>query len=142
MLKIQRIPIPTWSHPVEVNIDQKFGEVEFQRIQVLMPEILLAIEAAIQQYLDDEPSNGQFPEPHRLTGEYYVSVECYSFQHEPWFEKVGKKAQYCFSFFARCLEQTWYPGQIDQDYLGLEIHYIWHPAEVRFEFAGVDSSSI
>jgi hypothetical protein len=138
---------PSWARPFERSVDDEFGQAEFEELQKQYGSVLQMVHEAIQAYVDDsaltfESEDVGFPSRNRMTGEYYIGVESYWVNDEPWFAAVGRSREYRFSLMAHCLEHPFMPDQEDRDYLGLEVHFIWIPAEMRFEFLGVDSSSI
>ena len=137
------IETPVWASELEIKVAPEFESTEHAKLQIHHGEIIKQIQQAVQQAIEEAVASGDsFPDAAKLTGEYYLLSEFYYVQDAPWFEKVGRKRQYCFSFEVHCLEHIWYEKQVDQDYLGLEIHFIWQPDSSSFSFAGVDSSSV
>ena len=142
------IEIPAWAFAFNQTVDDDFGEEEFQKVQNVRGEILSTIKNAIQGYIEDDSlafnleSDG-FPARERLSREYYIGSENYWVNDEPWFQNVGRKREYRFSFEIRCLEHLRDEEQKDQDYLGLEVHFDWDPNSGTFTFHGdIDSSVI
>jgi hypothetical protein len=79
----------------------------------------------------------------RLTGECYISSESFWVDSEPWYPRVGRRAQHRFSVTVHCLEHADGTVGEDRDYLGLEVHFEWRPDLGDFVFDGdVDSRSI
>ena len=145
MLKMQVIPIPVWNRPYERTVDPAFGAVEYERVFAQRSLIMGMVQVVVEGYINCKPvtfnsAKDGFPSRDRLTGDYYVSSESYWIKEDT--DNFNGR-QYCFSIMAHCLEHSQFPEQIDQDYLGLEIHFVWQPSFGWFEFYGdVDSSSI
>ena len=139
---------PTWAYPFFRSADDAFGEENLKLALDQRDAILAVVHGAVQHYIDHpsltfEKAEEGFPSRDRLTGEYYISHESYKVDDEPWFPKVGRQREYRFSFMVHCLEHLWHENQVDQDYLGLEVHFDWIPDEAAFRYNGdVDSSVI
>lgn len=150
MFRMKRAPRPEWARNVTVTVDEKFGQEQYQAISEYRQEILVAVQQAVEQYVNDDDvvsdmSGHVFPDRSKMTGEYYISDEGYSTRDIKYHgskppSHTGKR--YLFSLAAHCLEKPWYGEQTDLDYLALEIHFEWKPIEQQVLFMGVDSSSI
>jgi hypothetical protein len=145
MLAMSLIPPPSWAEPFYRTDDSSFEAVELERVFAQRAAFMLVFQEAVQGYIDDESltnhtSDEGFPARDRLTGEYYVGSERFWVNHEPWFHKVGRKREYCFSIEARCLERRWKPNVMNQDYLGLVVRFEWQPEAGAFRYHGdIDS---
>ncbi|WP_374334631.1 hypothetical protein [Leeia sp.] len=147
MLTPHRIPRPDWARDAEPDRHDAFPTEAYLCILQQRDAILQAVDMAVASYLNDadltvaHEADG-FPARSRLTGAYYLSEEHYWVSGAPWFARQGQTRSLCFSIMVHCLEHPWHPGQVDTDYLGLEIHFQWDEASDAFQQDGVDSSSI
>ena len=146
-MKMVLIPAPQWASPPEKSVDLAFDEENLQAALAQRESIVAVVQHAVQSYIDDSSlafdTEEGFPSKKKLTGEYYIGDEHYWVNHEPWFNRIGRTREFRFSFCVRCLERLWHPNQIDQDYLGLEVHFDWLPDTKTFQHHGdVDSSVI
>ena len=145
MKKMYLIPTPHWARPFERKIEPEFGDMEFQRVFVHYDKILSIVQMTVEAYINGdffavETEKEGFPARERLTGEYYVGSESFVAGRD---DSYFGDWHYGFSLMARCLEHRSPPNQINQDYLGLEVHFIWQPNFGWFEFYGdVDQSAI
>lgn len=147
MLKPHRIDRPDWAREADVDRHNDFPAREYQRIQQQRDLVLRAVDSAVATYLNDPDftvaeQEAGFPARSRLSGAYYLSDENYWVSNAPGFAKQDLQRSLCFSFMVHCLEHPWLPGQVDTDYLGLEIHFRWDDTSGIFQQDGVDSSSI
>lgn len=145
MLKMQAIPIPMWTRPFERKVDPTFGIVEYERVFAQRNLIMGMVQVVVEGYINCKSvtfnsAKDGFPSLDRLTGDYFVSSEFYWVKENT---DYFNGRQYCFSVMTHCLEHLRSSEHLDQDYLGLEIHFVWQPSLGWFEFYGdVDSSSI
>ena len=148
MLVMSLIYPPKWARKSIITIDPRFALSEYQRVASKRTVLLAIVQDAIQAYINDtiltcETNKEGFPARDRLTGQYYIGSESFHCQELTPNTKKVNALQYNISIMARCLEKIWSPNQIDQDYLGLEVHLEWLPEKAQLAFYGdVDSSSI
>jgi len=96
------------------------------------------VDHAVNEYINNDDlaydAWEEFPSRSRLTGEYYLGNQYYAM--EP-----GN--DHCFaSSMACCQEKLWYPNQIGQDYLGLDVDVEFDTATGMMIVAMVSSSVI
>lgn len=136
------VPSPPWAQPVDVERCDRFEDVDYHVLQGLRAVIEAQVWRLAARYLDGLPPGNAFPDLQRLTGECYLSAERYWVQDEPWFARVGRQGEVCFSFFVRCLERQTALNAADRDYLGLEVHFRWQRESGGLQWVATDSSSI
>ncbi len=141
-LRFVRIPSPPWAGSVDMERCDHFEDVDYDALQHLRAVIEAEVWRRVTQYVSGLPAGNAFPDLEKLTGECYLSAERYWLQDEPWFAKVGRQREVCFSFFVRCLERQNAFNASDRDYLGLEVHFRWLRESGRFQWTATDSSSI
>lgn len=142
MLQMFRVPPPSWSPTDPLNLADDFEQADYANIVKLRDEINAEIDRAVQRYIDETGEDDSFPELHRMTGEFYLRSESYYVVWHEWFKKIGRPREVRFSFFICCLEQERSEQIADRDYLGLDVHFCWHPDTQTYEWTATDSSSI
>ena len=143
MVTMKRISTPPWASPFSRSVDENFPALD--KLLARHEQIIGVVDVAVQRYIDVISATGRsgFPQLDRLTGEFYIREESFWICDEPWFQRVGRSRGYRFSVFACCLEHSVRHDQAGADYLGLEVHFLWHPEGGLFVHEGdVDSSSI
>ena len=127
------------------SVDEAFG-AETGRLLAMRDRYLAVVADAVRKAIDDDAladDDAHFPSARRLTGECYISSESFWVDSEPWYPRVGRRAQHRFSVTVHCLEHADGTVGEDRDYLGLEVHFEWRPDLGDFVFDGdVDSRSI
>ncbi len=101
--------------------------------------MLAVVHEAVVKYVNNPDLvcdlENHFPQPKRLTGEYYLSDEYYRCEVGP--------VHFVISVSTHFLEPPWYPNQDNFDYLGLEVWLHCDPKQNwEFVVTGIDSSSI
>jgi len=127
---MRRIPVPNWA-PDHARGQFELDGVshqEYGSLQKRRPEILAALDAAVDRYVKEnsEPGDDSFPSRDRLTGEFYIGHETYSKQSSP-ASKKNSPASFQISLFCRCLEQPRPGSDEPDDYLGLEVYVRCEP---------------
>lgn len=137
---MKRIDVPGWARPFATDVDAEFGARFHQAAESQMAEIHAAAHVLVQRYVDEVADDLLFPDKGRMTGDYYVSELRYDVLRTDSFQK---EEAHRLSLFVRCLEHPSAQQQIDLDYLGLEVHFLWNEESASFEATGdIDSSSI
>lgn len=148
MRAMNAIDVPGWARPPTWEIDASLSEKERRSFEVEISAILTTVEEAVQRYIDDpkrtfDSGKEGFPSRDRLSGEFYISCVSCRVLEEPWFERVGRRREVRVAVMCHCLEHAFYPGQVERDYLGLEVHFSYDASSSKFvHFGDVDSSTI
>ncbi|TKR29492.1 hypothetical protein FCE95_15250 [Luteimonas gilva] len=132
-----RIPTPLWARPTDASLYDGVRLSDYHLIQSHRDRLLDAVHDELDAYLNSDAifGAGDFPNRERLTGEYYIADESYAQHTGPLWIQIGIKCH--------CLEYPINAGQIDLDYLGLEVWLRFEPASGAFSiFRNTDSSSI
>jgi len=135
---MHRIPPPVGAPHPRVRFDGLSPDVQAQ-LESAREAMLAAAHAEVSAYVSDPTLTfsppDQFPSTQRLTGDYYISDECYTTD--------SASGRHRVSILARCLAHP-LPAQSEpDDYLGLEVWLEWHPESTSFSvFRNTDSSVI
>lgn len=143
-VSMRRIDCPAWAKPPQKTVADDFDRLVLELIEHQRPHIEQFIEKVVNQYIQTESSELQFPEENRLSGEFYLSDWSFWVRQPNRYEsKHGIVDEYRFSVMIHCLEKPNFTPIENRDYLGLEVHMSWDKESERIVFRGdVDSSSI
>lgn len=102
---------------------------DYHAIQEYRERMLAAVQQEVEAYLNTpglyvEGVEDDFPNRSRMTGDYYLADESYRAHVGPVWFQIG--------IMCRCLEQPRREGEVDLDYLGLEVCLQCDPTEWSF----------
>ncbi len=144
--RMHRIPVPDWAPgylvrdadgEVVPDLSLEGAHEAHAALHARQDEIASLVDRAVNEYVNEDSlifneDEDDFPTRKRLNGEYYLG---------PSFYQIGSNG-YSMTIMARCLEKPWYSGQVDCDYLGLNVWINLDPATGSLSISGVDSSVI
>ena len=115
-MNMNRIDPPSWARKPSVQTEA-IPQDALVRLHAARDALLSAVHAKVSAYLCNSElvfaSPDEFPSSNRLTGEYYIGDESYTFD--------PATGRYRVSVTARCLAHPLLPGSPPDDYLALEV---------------------
>lgn len=148
--QVKRIPVPDWAPEHAqgaVECSDGFTEQDYQLILSHRDAILSFLHTTVEEYLREMTYEDDFPSRDRMTGDYYLGRERYSYASRPLVGPDNYSSNispiFRMNFDVRCLERPWTPHvpRVD-DYLGLDVDIRCNPVEWRLCLYATDSSVI